>query len=114
MVGVDLAKKKLKDEDRCIAKDAKGRRCPKPIHIKKMKLCSAHYQQVYHHGEVTNNPRGRQSELKKKAKKYYQNYRGRDAMRDIKQTLINEGEDPDKVRKVVWAVVRGSKSAGSS
>lgn len=109
-----MAKKKSKD-DRCAAPGPDGKRCPKPIHIKKLKLCNAHYQQVYHHGEITNNPVGRKpSELRKRTKELYRNYRGKEAFYDIKKKLEAEGFDKYKVEKVVWDIVRGPKSTRSS
>lgn len=107
-----MTKKKLKNEGRCTAPGPDGKRCSKPIFIKKLKLCSAHYQQVYHHGKITNNPVGRKpSKLRKRAKELYRNYRGKDAILDIRKKLEAEGFDKDKVRVMAWEVVRGRGSS---
>lgn len=101
-----------KEEKFCEAPDANGKACGKKMLAKGH--CSAHYQQVYHHGEITNRHVGRKKcDLRLRIENKLKRYRGHDAMRDI--PLKFEGDERRRARMILWQIVRGPKNkAGSS
>ncbi len=77
-------------------------------------LCSRHYQQVYHHGKITNKPRGCKSEERIRVEVEVKKYRGKDAYYDISEKLVAQGFDRTKILKALWHVLREPKKKSKS
>lgn len=107
-------KKKISKDKVCKApNDSNGTPCKGKVIAKG--LCSRHYQQVYQHGKIMNNPIGpKKTEERLRVEAEVRKYRGKDAYYDISNKLEAEGFDRIKIRKILWHVLRAPKKKSGS